>query len=41
MTIIIMVSGWAGSGKDAAASILMDELGFQRLAFADISKIAR
>ena len=35
MTIILMVSGWAGSGKDAAASILMDELGFQRLAFAD------
>jgi len=35
MTIIIMISGWAGSGKDAAASILMDELGFQRFAFAD------
>jgi hypothetical protein len=30
-----MISGWAGSGKDAAASILMDELGFQRFAFAD------
>jgi len=30
-----MLSGWAGSGKDAAASILMDELGFQRFAFAD------
>ena len=35
MTIILMMSGWAGSGKDAAASILMDELGFQRFAFAD------
>jgi len=35
MTTIIMISGWAGSGKDAAASILMDELGFQRFAFAD------
>lgn len=35
MTTIIMLSGWAGSGKDAAASILMDELGFQRFAFAD------
>jgi dephospho-CoA kinase len=35
MTLIIMISGWAGSGKDAAASILMDELGFQRFAFAD------
>ena len=30
-----MLSGWAGSGKDAAASILMDELDFQRFAFAD------
>lgn len=35
MTLVIMISGWAGSGKDAAASILMDELGFQRFAFAD------
>ena len=35
MTTVIMLSGWAGSGKDAAASILMDELGFQRFAFAD------
>ena len=35
MSVIIMLSGWAGSGKDAAASILMDELGFQRFAFAD------
>ena len=35
MAHIIMISGWAGSGKDAAASILMDELGFQRFAFAD------
>jgi len=35
MTINIIISGWAGSGKDAAASILMDELGFQRFAFAD------
>lgn len=35
MSVIIMLSGWAGSGKDAAASILIDELGFQRFAFAD------
>ena len=35
MTTIIMLSGWAGSGKDAAASILMDELDFERFAFAD------
>lgn len=30
-----MLSGWSGSGKDAVASLLMDELGFQRFAFAD------
>jgi dephospho-CoA kinase len=30
-----MLSGWSGSGKDAVSSLLMDELGFQRFAFAD------
>lgn len=30
-----MLSGWASSGKDAAAALLTEELGFIRLAFAD------
>jgi len=35
MTIILMLSGWAGSGKDAVASLLNDEFDFHRFAFAD------
>lgn len=34
-----MLSGWAGSGKDAAASILVKQHGFERVAFADALKI--
>lgn len=33
-----MISGWARVGKDAAASLLTDEMGFRRLAFADALK---
>jgi hypothetical protein len=36
--IVILLSGWAGSGKDAAAALLVEELDFQRLAFADALK---
>ena len=38
MKQILLLSGYAGSGKDAAASLLMEECGFQRLAFADALK---
>jgi len=30
-----MLSGWAGSGKDSAAALLMEEMRFTRFAFAD------
>lgn len=36
--MIILLSGWAGSGKDAAAELLVEEMGFERLAFADALK---
>jgi len=36
--IVILLSGWAGAGKDAAASLLADEMSFERLAFADMLK---
>jgi hypothetical protein len=36
--IIVLISGWAGSGKDAAATLLEEELNFQRHAFADVLK---
>jgi len=35
---IILLSGWAGSGKDAAASLLIEEMNFTRIAFADVLK---
>jgi len=35
MKTILMLSGWAGSGKDAAATLLEEEMGYQRVAFAD------
>ena len=35
MKTILMLSGWAGSGKDAAAMLLEEEMGWQRVAFAD------
>lgn len=38
--IVIMLSGWSGSGKDAAASLLVEEMRFIRLAFADMLKRA-
>jgi hypothetical protein len=38
MKQILLLSGYAGSGKDAAASLLMEECGFQRFAFADALK---
>lgn len=38
MTIgtLIGMSGYAGSGKDTAAQVLIDEYGFTRIAFADV-----
>lgn len=38
MTTVLLLSGRAGCGKDAAASLLMEEVGFQRFAFADFLK---
>jgi len=35
MATVLLLSGQAGCGKDAAASLLMEELGFRRFAFAD------
>ena len=37
--MIIMLSGWAGSGKDAAASLLLEEMDCVRFAFADSLKL--
>jgi len=36
--LIVLLSGWAGSGKDAAASLLVEEMQFDRVAFADALK---
>ena len=36
--MIIMLSGWARSGKDAAATLLEEEFHFTRVAFADVLK---
>jgi hypothetical protein len=36
--MIIMLSGWARSGKDAAAALLEEEFDFTRVAFADALK---
>jgi hypothetical protein len=33
--LVIMIAGWAGSGKDAAASFFVNDHGFHRFAFAD------
>lgn len=33
--LVILIAGWAGSGKDAAASFLVNDHGFKRFAFAD------
>lgn len=37
---LILLSGWAGSGKDAVATVLTTTYGFQRFAFADPLKEA-
>jgi hypothetical protein len=39
MTLVLMLSGWSKSGKDAAALMLCEEMGFHRLAFADPLKV--
>jgi hypothetical protein len=36
--VIVLLSGWAGSGKDAAAALIVEELDFYRLSFADTLK---
>ena len=36
--LILLLSGYAGSGKDAAAALLAEEMGFYRCAFADVLK---
>jgi len=36
--MIVALSGWKGSGKDTAASILVEKYGFRRIAFADVLK---
>lgn len=36
--MVVLVSGWAGAGKDCAAALLVEECGFQRVAFADALK---
>ena len=38
MITVLLLSGRAGCGKDAAASLLMEEVGFTRFAFADVLK---
>ena len=37
--LILLISGWAGSGKDAAAALLVEELGFTKCAFATALKL--
>jgi len=34
--IIVLLSGWAGVGKDVVANLMTEEMGYSRLAFADI-----
>lgn len=38
--LILLISGWAGSGKDAAAALLAEELAFDRFSFAGALKTA-
>jgi hypothetical protein len=38
--VLLLLSGWAGSGKDAAAALLGEEHRFHRFAFADPLKAA-
>lgn len=37
--MIVAISGWRKSGKDTAASFLIEDLKFERLAFADLLKV--
>lgn len=37
--VIILLAGWSESGKDTAASFMVQTYGFQRMAFADAVKI--
>lgn len=37
--LILVLSGWSHSGKDAVAKILVESYGFTRLAFADVLKM--
>lgn len=36
--IVVLLSGWSGSGKDTVGKILQSKYNFQRLAFADVLK---
>jgi hypothetical protein len=36
--LIVLLSGWAGSGKDAAATLMVEEMGFMQHAFANSLK---
>jgi len=36
--VIVMLSGWAGSGKDTLAKQMIDEISYSRVAFADVLK---
>jgi hypothetical protein len=36
--LVVLLSGWAKSGKDVAAALIVDELDFVRAAFADALK---
>jgi hypothetical protein len=38
--MLILLSGWAGSGKDAVAAVLTEHHRFKRFAFADPLKVA-
>jgi hypothetical protein len=38
--LIVFLSGWAGSGKDTGAELLIEEMGFHRVSFADSLKEA-
>lgn len=35
MSVVVLLSGWSGAGKDVVGSIVQHKWGFKRLAFAD------